>query len=87
MLQFNPCTPFIAINLSKPRRKNNNMPSDPFLNNTFSYNNTNFDLYDDENEEDLFSFNLANSNNSLRNYRDQREDEMQSQIWECSFYI
>ena len=81
---FNPFSPFNAFNLCKPQRRNNNIFSDPCLNNTFSYNNTNFNLDDDEkndeDEEDLFSFNLTNRNNFLRNYRDQREDEMQSQI-------
>lgn len=87
MSLFNPFIPFNAFNLSKIIRRNNNMFSNPCLNNTFSYNNNNFDSdeygkedeYEDEDEEDLFSYNLTNRNNFLRNYRDQREDEMKSQ--------
>ena len=47
-----------------------------YLNNSLYFN----EFYkEEEDEEDLFSFNLVNSNNFLSNYRNQRENEMESQ--------
>ena len=59
---------------------NNNFDSDEYeneyINKDLFFNEVN---KEEEDEEDLFSCSLTNRNNFLRNYRNQRKNEMQSQ--------
>lgn len=52
---------------------------DEYINKDLFFNGPNGEEDSDDDEDDIFSFNLTNRNNYLRNYRNQRENEMRTQ--------